>query len=182
MRLINILLIMFSFFSFNSSSTNSNTTSFYDITINSIDGDVIDFSSFKGKNVLIVNVASYCGFTGQYKALEKLFTENKDNLIVIGVPCNQFGGQEPNNEKQIQEFCEKNFGVSFTLTEKVDVKGSNQHPLYKWLTNKNLNGAIESSVKWNFQKYLVNKNGQLINYFLSTTSPTSTKITSLIKQ
>ena len=181
MRLINILLIMFSFFSF-TSSTNSNTTSFYDITINSIDGDVIDFSSFKGKNVLIVNVASYCRLTRQNKALEKLFTENKDNLIVIGVPCNQFGGQEPNNEKQIQEFCEKNFGVSFTLTEKVDVKGSDQHPLYKWLTKKNLNGVIDSSVKWNFQKYLVNKNGQLINYFLSTTSPTSTKITSLIKQ
>ena len=162
MRLTNILLIMFSFFSFSSSSTNS-TSSFYDLTINSIDGDVIDFSSFKGKNVLIVNVASYCGFTGQYKALEQLFIKNKDNLIVIGVPCNQFGGQEPNNEKQIQEFCEKNFGVTFTLTEKVDVKGSNQHPIYKWLTNKNLNGAIESSVKWNFQKYFINKNGQLIN-------------------
>ena len=182
MRLTNIFLLMFSFFSFNSTSTNFTTTSFYDLTINTIDGDVIDFSSFKGKNVLIVNVASYCGFTGQYKALEKLFTENKDDLIVIGVPCNQFGGQEPNNEKQIQEFCEKNFGVTFTLTEKVDVKGSNQHPLYKWLTNKNLNGAIESSVKWNFQKYFINKNGQLINYFLSTTSPTSSKIVSLIEQ
>ena len=182
MRLTNILLLMFSFFSFNSTSANSTVTSFYDLTINTIDGDVIDFSSFKGKNVLIVNVASYCGFTGQYKALEKLFTENKDDLIVIGVPCNQFGGQEPNNEKEIQEFCEKNFGVTFTLTEKVDVKGSNQHPLYKWLTNKNLNGAIESSVKWNFQKYFINKNGQLINYFLSTTSPTSSKIVSLIEQ
>ncbi len=182
MRLTNILLLMFSFFSFSSTSANSTVTSFYDLTINTIDGDVIDFSSFKGKNVLIVNVASYCGFTGQYKALEKLFTENKDDLIVIGVPCNQFGGQEPNNEKQIQEFCEKNFGVTFTLTEKVDVKGTNQHPLYKWLTNKNLNGAIESSVKWNFQKYFINKNGQLLNYFLSTTSPTSSKIVSLIEQ
>ena len=182
MRLTNILTIMFSFFSLNISHANTSPTSFYDLSINSIDGEVINFSSFKGKNVLIVNVASYCGFTGQYKALEKLYNEYNDDLIVLGVPCNQFGGQEPNNEKQIQEFCEKNFGVSFLLTEKVDVKGSKQHPIYKWLTDKNLNGSLKSSVKWNFQKYFVNKNGQLINFFLSTTSPTSTKITSLLKQ
>ena len=181
MKLINILFMVFSFFNSNSSSELPSMT-FYDLSIKSIDGNKIDFKSFKGKNVLIVNVASYCGFTNQYKALEELYSKYKDDLIVIGVPCNQFGGQEPNNEQQIQEFCEKNFGVSFLLTEKVDVKGKNQHILYKWLTSKNMNSEIESSVKWNFQKYFVDANGKLVNYFLSTTSPTSSKIISLIEQ
>ena len=127
-------------------------------------------------------VASFCGFTSQYKALEQLSNDFKDNLVVLGVPCNQFGGQEPNDEKQIQDFCEKNYGVSFLLSEKVDVKGSKQHPLYQWLSNKKLNGKLDSTVKWNFQKYIIDENGQLLNYFLSTTSPTSSKILSLIEQ
>ena len=171
---------MLSFFS--SYACSPPSQSFYDLSINSIEGEIIDFKVFKGKSVLIVNVASYCGFTGQYKALEKLYNKYKEDLVIVGVPCNQFGGQEPNTEEQIQDFCEKNFGVSFILTEKVFVKGSKQHPLYKWLTNKSLNGFSDSSVKWNFQKYFVNKEGKLLNYFLSTTSPTSSKITSLIKQ
>ncbi len=171
---------MLSFFS--SSACSPPSQSFYDLSINSIDGEIIDFKVFKGKSVLIVNVASYCGFTGQYKALEQLYNKYKEDLVIVGVPCNQFGGQEPNTEEQIQDFCEKNFGVSFILTEKVFVKGSKQHPLYKWLTNKSLNGFSDSSVKWNFQKYFVNKDGKLLNYFLSTTSPTSSKITSLIQQ
>ena len=171
---------MLSFFS--SSACSPTSQSFYDLSINSIEGEIIDFKVFKGKSVLIVNVASYCGFTGQYKALEQLYNKYKEDLVIVGVPCNQFGGQEPNTEEQIQDFCEKNFGVSFILTEKVFVKGSKQHPLYKWLTNKSLNGFSDSSVKWNFQKYFVNKEGKLLNYFLSTTSPTSSKITSLIQQ
>ena len=129
-----------------------------------------------------MNDNAYCGFTRQYKALEQLYVKYKNDLVVIGVPCNQFGGQEPQDEKKIQEFCEKNYGVSFILTKKVDVKGSNQHPIYKWLTEKKLNGFSNSTVKWNFQKYFINKNGKLINYFLSTTSPISSKITSLIEQ
>tara|TARA_B100000965_G_C19489942_1_gene712544 strand:+ start:548 stop:1093 length:546 start_codon:yes stop_codon:yes gene_type:complete len=181
MKIFNLLLIMFSVFNFNMSAQLS-PESFYDIEINSIEGELIDFNSFKGKKVLIVNVASFCGFTRQYKALEKLSNDYKDNLVVLGVPCNQFGGQEPNDEKQIQDFCEKNYGVSFLLSEKVDVKGSKQHPLYQWLSNKKLNGKLDSTVKWNFQKYIIDENGQLLNYFLSTTSPTSSKILSLIEQ
>jgi glutathione peroxidase len=156
--------------------------SFYDLTINSIDGELINFNTFKGKKILIVNVASNCGFTSQYKALEDLSQQYKDSLVILGVPCNQFGGQEPKNEVEIIEFCKSNYGVTFLMSEKVHVKGNNQHPLYSWLTNKKKNGSSSSSVKWNFQKYLIDNNGKLINYFYSTTSPTSPKITSILEQ
>ena len=156
--------------------------SFYDLTLNSIDGDSIDFNQFKGKKVLIVNVASKCGFTPQYKGLEELQKTFKDELIVLGVPCNQFGGQEPKNESEIKEFCSMNYGISFLMSEKIDVKGENQHNLYKWLTKKKLNLNQDSSVKWNFQKYLVGSDGSLIDFFYSTTGPNSSKIRSLIKQ
>ena len=108
----------------------------YDIQINSLQGKPINFGDFKGKHILFVNVASKCGFTPQYKDLEKLYQEYQDDLMVIGVPCNQFGNQEPGSSDEIQEFCQVNYGVSFLITEKVDVKGSNQHPLYAWLTKK----------------------------------------------
>tara|TARA_B110000263_G_scaffold43677_1_gene35629 strand:- start:16622 stop:17158 length:537 start_codon:yes stop_codon:yes gene_type:complete len=156
--------------------------SFYDLTINSIDGELINFNTFKGKKILVVNVASNCGFTSQYKALEDLSQQYKDSLVILGVPCNQFGGQEPKNEVEIIEFCKSNYGVTFLMSEKIHVKGNNQHPLYSWLTNKKKNGSSSSSVKWNFQKYLIDNNGKLINYFYSTTSPTSPKITSIIEQ
>ncbi|MFT5752776.1 MAG: glutathione peroxidase [Dokdonia sp.] len=149
----------------------------YDITINALDGTPIDFSSFKGKHLLFVNVASQCGFTNQYKDLQKLSDTYPDTLVVIGSPCNQFGKQEPGDATQIQTFCERNFGVTFLLTEKIDVKGSQQHPLYTWLTSKDLNGKKSSSVKWNFQKYLVNKDGKLMDYYFSITKPMSSKIT-----
>jgi len=152
-------------------------TSIYNISINALDGESIDLSSYKGKHILFVNVASECGFTNQYKDLQKLSDTYKDKLVVIGSPCNQFGKQEPGNATQIQTFCESNFGVTFLLTEKIDVKGTKQHPLYKWLTNKDLNGTKNSSVKWNFQKYLVNNEAKLIDYYLSTTKPMSSKIT-----
>ena len=173
-----ILIFMLSLFSCNLHGQES----FYDLKINSIEGKIIDFNSFKGKKVLIVNVASNCGFTSQYEALESLYQQFKESLVVLGVPCNQFGGQEPKNEKEIKEFCKNNYGVSFLMSEKINVKGKDKHELYEWLTDKNKNGSINSSVRWNFQKYLVNEDGGLINYFYSTTSPTSTKITSIIKQ
>ena len=154
-----------------------NTPSLYSISINSITGEPINFENFKGKKILIVNTASKCGFTGQYKDLEKLYNTYKDKLVVIGVPCNQFGGQEPGTLTEIQSFCEVNYGVTFLLTEKVDVKGDNQHSLYKWLTNKEMNGVKSSSVKWNFQKYLLNEKGELIDYYYSITKPMSSKIT-----
>lgn len=149
----------------------------YDIQINSLQGKPINFGDFKGKYILFVNVASKCGFTPQYKDLEKLYQEYKDHLIVIGVPCNQFGHQEPGSSDQIQEFCQVNYGVSFLITEKVNVKGSNQHPLYVWLTNKENNGKKSSTVRWNFQKYLVDSEGNLIDFYYSITKPTSSKIT-----
>jgi glutathione peroxidase len=151
--------------------------SIYEIGINTLDGNPIDFSTLKGKHILFVNVASECGFTTQYKDLQKLSDNYPDKLVVIGSPCNQFGKQEPGDAAQIQAFCELNFGVTFLLTEKLDVKGGKQHPLYKWLTSKDLNGKKNSSVKWNFQKYLVDGNGNLIDYYFSLTKPMSSKIT-----
>ena len=149
----------------------------YDIKIDSLQGKPVDLSHYKGRKILFVNVASKCGFTPQYRDLQKLYDEYQDNLMIIGVPCNQFGKQEPGTSNEIQEFCQVNYGVSFLITEKVDVKGSQQHPLYSWLTQKVNNGKKSSSVKWNFQKYLVDENGQLIDYYYSITKPTSKKIT-----
>jgi glutathione peroxidase len=130
---------------------------------------------------MFVNVASNCGFTKQYEELQHLYEEYKDNLVIVGSPCNQFGGQEPGQSEEIQQFCDDNYGVTFLLTEKIDVKGSNQHPLYKWLTTKDLNGKKRSNVKWNFQKYLLDRDGNLIDYFYSITKPMSTKITKYLK-
>jgi glutathione peroxidase len=159
---------------------NISAQSVYDIDLNNIDGVNIDLSKFKGKYILFVNVASNCGFTKQYADLEKLYQQYKQELVVIGLPCNQFGGQEPGNSIEIKQFCQKNYGVSFPITEKINVKGDNIHQLYSWLTDKEKNGNINSNVKWNFQKYLVGRNGELINYFYSTTNPLSNKITSLL--
>lgn len=155
-------------------------TDIYNIEMNSLQNKPINLSDFKGKYILFVNVASKCGFTPQYKDLEKLHQQYKDKLVVIGVPCNQFGKQEPGNSNQIQEFCEVNYGVSFLITEKIEVKGDNQHPLYTWLTNKSMNNKKSSSVKWNFQKYLVSPQGELIDYYFSITKPTSRKITKFL--
>jgi len=160
-----------------SKSTDKKKQSIYDITINSLNGQPISLHEFEGKKILFVNVASKCGFTKQYKDLQALSDQFQDSLVIIGSPCNQFGSQEPGDASQIQSFCELNFGVTFLLTEKIDVKGSKQHPLYKWLTTKNLNNKKSSSVKWNFQKYLVDEKGRLIDYYFSITNPLSSKIT-----
>jgi glutathione peroxidase len=159
------------------SSISAQNTTIYDVQINSLMGEKIDLNEFKGKHILIVNVASKCGFTPQYKGLQELHNKFKDKLVVIGVPCNQFGSQEPGNSSDIQSFCQKNYGVEFLITEKVDVKGENQHSLYKWLTNKELNKVGSSSVKWNFQKYLIDSSGNYIDVFYSITKPGNSKIT-----
>ena len=158
-------------------SQDKKVQSIYDIEINSLDNKAISLSEYKGKKILFVNVASKCGFTKQYKDLETLSNTYLDKLVVIGLPCNQFGGQEPGQANDIQAFCELNYGVTFLLTEKIKAKGSDLHPLYKWLTSKELNKKKESSVKWNFQKYLIDENGQFIDYFYSTTGPLSKRIT-----
>jgi glutathione peroxidase len=157
------------------------STSIYNIKINSLNNTPINLSTFKGKKILFVNVASKCGFTPQYKELQELHETFIDKLVVIGIPCNQFGKQEPGKSNEIQEFCEVNFGVSFLITEKIDVKGTIQHPLFTWLTKKSKNGKKNSTVKWNFQKYLVDENGELLDYFYSITKPTNSKITSYLK-
>ena len=153
-------------------------SSLYDVEINSLQGQPINLSEFEGKYILFVNVASKCGFTSQYKDLQKLYENYMDKLVVIGVPCNQFGNQEPGTSHEITQFCELNYGVTFLMTEKIDVKGSNQHPLYKWLTTRALNGKANSSVKWNFQKYLIDENGEFLDYFYSITKPLNSRITS----
>jgi glutathione peroxidase len=155
--------------------------SFYDIKLKDINGKQINLKSFEDKYILFVNVASKCGFTGQYTDLEKLHQQYQNDLVVIGLPCNQFGGQEPGDAEQIKNFCSSNYGVTFIISEKIKVKGEDMHPLYQWLTQKELNGNSNSTVKWNFQKYLVDKNGEFLNYFYSMTSPLSNKITSLIE-
>jgi glutathione peroxidase len=153
----------------------------YSVKIKSISGTEINLETYKGKKILFVNVASECGFTPQYEGLQELYKLYKERLIVIGVPSNQFGKQEPGTSNQIQSFCEINYGVTFLITEKVDVKGDNQHPLYAWLTKKDNNGVKNSAVKWNFQKYLVDENGVLIDYYFSITKPMSRKITKYFK-
>lgn len=171
---------MVSLFSKSGAQTNP-SESIYNIKINSLDGKPIDLSTFKGKYILFVNVASKCGFTGQYEDLQKLYDTHKDKLMVIGLPCNQFGGQEPGTVKEIQTFCQQNYGVTFLMTEKIDVKGDKQHPLYQWLTQKEKNGNSSSTIKWNFQKYLVDGKGHLVDYYYSITNPLSDKITNYLK-
>ena len=183
-KTINIILVLLiTFFSVEYSSDLKKNAKMpiYDIILKDIDGKKIELSEYKGKYVLFVNVASNCGFTRQYKDLQSLYDKYNDELVVVGVPCNQFGGQEPGSEEQISIFCSEKYNVTFPMTEKISVRGSNQHQLYKWLTSKDLNGRKTSSVKWNFQKYLIDKDGNLIDYWYSLTSPTSTKITNYIK-
>ena len=142
-----------------------------------IPGDTFDFSSLKGKKILIVNTASKCGFTPQYKELEELYQQYKDKgFVIIGFPCNQFGNQEPGNSNDIKNFCTQNYGVSFLMMEKTNVKGDSISELYKWLTQKEKNGVMNSSVKWNFQKYLIDENGNLVDYILPFKNPKTKKI------
>ncbi len=126
-------------------------------------------------------MASQCAFTPQYKELQELHKTYKEDLVIIGIPCNQFGSQEPGTSDEIESFCQVNYGVEFLITEKMDVKGDKQHPLFTWLTSKELNKVKSSSVKWNFQKYLVNETGIFVDYWYSITSPTSNKILKHLK-
>ena len=154
-------------------------TSFYDFKMKTLEGKDFDFNSLKGKKVLLVNVASQCGYTPQYEELQKLSEQYKDKLVVIGFPSNSFF-QEQKNSEEIATFCKKNYGVTFTMMEKIDVKGSGQHPLYKWLSTKDMNGWNDKSPAWNFNKYLVNEKGELIKYYGSGTKPLSKEITDQI--
>ena len=143
--------------------------------------DKLCLKDFKGKKILLVNVASECGFTKQYSDLEKLYTTYNDKLVIIGFPCNQFGGQEPGSEVEIEKFCSSKFAVTFPLTTKIDVKGNHQHPIFKWLTSKTMNGVDNYKVSWNFNKFMLDENGQLIGYFSSRINPMDSEITNLLK-
>jgi glutathione peroxidase len=157
------------------------TKSFYDFTIEGIDGKTINMKDFEGKYVLCVNVASRCGYTPQYADLEKLYEQYKDKLVIVGFPCNQFLGQEPGSNEEIVEFCQKNYGVTFPLTTKIDVKGNDQHPIYAWLTAKAENGVGEDKVGWNFHKFLISPKGEWMASFPSKVNPMSPEITGLLK-
>lgn len=167
----------------NDMTTNTlTTTSFYDLKVPTLDEqDTIDFADFKGKKVLLVNVASKCGYTPQYEGLQKLYETYGDSLIVIGFPCNQFMGQEPGSNDEIAEFCSLNYGVKFPLSTKINVKGSDIHPVYAWLTQKDLNGRGDYSVSWNFNKFVIDENGELLGHFGSNVKPFDTELLDLIR-
>jgi glutathione peroxidase len=150
---------------------------FHDLTFLDIQGKSRSMSEFKGRQVLIVNTASECGYTPQYKDLQALHQKYGSRITVIGFPCNDFGGQEPGNEKAIDEFCTKNYGVEFLMASKVSIKGPNRHPVYRWLMSKSLNGLSDAEVRWNFTKFLVNAEGQWLASFPSSVSPLDPQIT-----
>ena len=153
----------------------------YDYKVESLDGQEINFADFKGKKILVVNTASECGFTPQYADLEKLSKDYEKNLVIVGFPANNFGGQEPGSNTEIGAFCEKNFGVTFPMAAKVSVKGDDTAPIFKFLTEKDLNGVKNTAILWNFTKFLIDENGHLIDTFISTTKPTSDSITKYLK-
>jgi len=159
----------------------TNAQSIHSFTVKSIDGKNLNLASFKGKKILIVNTASKCGYTPQYEGLEKVYEQYKDKLVILGFPCNQFGGQEPGTNEEIVAFCKKNYGVSFPLADKIDVKGDNIAPIYQWLTMKSKNGILDASIAWNFNKFLIDENGKMIAYFPSSVKPDSEDILSYLK-
>lgn len=149
--------------------------------VRSIDGSEYDYAQLKGKKVLIVNTASECGYTPQYEDLEKLYQAYKDKLIILGFPANNFGGQEPGTNKEIDEFCKSRYSVTFPMFEKISVLGDDMAPLYKWLTSKDLNGWNDQQPKWNFNKYLLDEEGNLLKYYSSAVKPMSEEIVSQLK-
>lgn len=136
-----------------------------------LDGGEIDFAAFRGKKIMIVNVASECGYTPQYQQLQELYENFHDKLVIIGFPCNDFGGQEPGSETEIQAFCTRNYGVSFPLAAKISIRGADSHPVYQWLTRQSLNGIADTEVTWNFQKYLMDESGHWVACHSPAVSP-----------
>jgi len=173
-------LILISLITLFMSVSTEKKTSVHDFTIKSIDGKDVSLSSFKGKKLLIVNVASKCGYTPQYKELEELSKKYAGKLVVLGFPANNFGGQEPGSNDEIKGFCEKNYGVTFPMFSKISVKGKDADPLYAFLANKDANGNVGSAPSWNFCKYLVDENGKVLKFFGSGTDPLSKDITELL--
>ncbi len=164
-----------------SSFTMPGVNSIHQFKVKGLDGKTIDLSSFKGKKILVVNTASKCGYTPQYEALQKVYDQYKDKLVIVGFPANNFGGQEPGSDGEIQEFCKKNYGVTFPMASKVSVKGDDMAPIFKWLTSKAENGVMDADIKWNFGKFLLDENGKLLQYFPSKVTPDSEDILKYVK-
>ena len=184
-----ILVVVLCLFSLKNQSQQKNSTilnsnekvmskqNIYQFKVTDLNGKTFDFSTLKGKKVLIVNTASKCGYTPQYKELEEIYKKyNSKNFVIIGFPANNFGAQEPGTDKEIQSFCQLNYGVTFPMMSKVSVKGSDMCEIYKFLTQKDKNGLQDSEVKWNFQKYLINEKGELEKILLSGVKPTDASI------
>ncbi len=161
-----------------SASAFSQASGFYDFKVKTLEGGTFDFSTLKGKKVMIVNVASKCGNTPQYKDLEALYEKNKDSFVIIGFPANNFGSQEPGTATEIRKFCTDNYGVTFPMMQKISVKGDDMAPIYKWLTSKKENGVMDSEVTWNFQKYLIDENGKLVEVLEPKEKPLSDEVMS----
>ena len=166
-------------------TTNKTTTmqplpSISDFKLKTIDGEEITLAKFKGKKMLLINTASECGYTPQYKSLQALHEQYGNKVVLIGFPANNFGKQEPGTNKEIKNFCTKNYSVTFQMMDKISVAGSDAHPLYKWLSNKAANGVTESAPNWNFCKYLIDEKGNIIKFFPSKVDPLSKDITSLL--
>lgn len=172
-----MLMSIFSFL-FPPKELDAQYKSIYDFKVEALEGGTIDLSKYKGKKILIVNTASKCGLTPQYEELEMLYKKYKGNLVILGFPANDFLSQEPGSNSDIKSFCQKNYGVSFPMAAKISVKGKKMHPLYVYLTQKKYNGFSDNSVKWNFQKYLIDENGKLIAVFSPQTKPMSDEIIS----
>jgi len=164
-------------------SGNAQQKTFYDFSATTITGEVLDLSAFKGKKVLVVNTASKCGNTPQYKDLEELYRQyGGERFSIIGFPANNFGKQEPGTNEEIREFCTVNYGVTFPMMAKISVKGDDMAPVYKWLTSKQENGVMDSKVTWNFQKYMIDENGRLVGFVKPGESPKCDRIVDWIKE
>ncbi len=156
--------------------------SIYEYKVEALEGGQIDFAKYKGKKILIVNTASKCGYTPQYEGLEELYKTHKDKLVIIGFPANNFMGQEPGSNEEIAGFCKKNYGVTFPMAAKIDVKGKDMAPIYQWLTEKKHNNYADNNVKWNFNKFLIDEKGNLIGYYGSGTKPDDKDLLKAIEQ
>lgn len=154
--------------------------SVHDFVMKSIEGKEVSLSTFKGKKILIVNVASRCGYTKQYKDLEALYKQFGNKLVVLGFPANNFGGQEPGTDAEIKSFCEKSFNVTFPMFSKISVKGKDCHPLFQYLTDKTRNGSVGDAPSWNFGKYLIDENGKVLKFFPSSVNPLDKEITGML--
>ena len=158
-------------------SLSAQTKSFYNFKATTLDGQPFDLNSLKGKKVMVVNTASKCGLTPQYAQLEKLYEKYKDqNFVIVGFPANNFASQEPGTNSEIKEFCTKNYGVTFPMMSKISVKGADIDPLYSWLTSKEQNAVLDAPIQWNFQKFLINENGQLADVAFPKVLPDDEKI------